>query len=175
MKKFLPLALILPAIAHADDTTKPDPWDKIASVKTISKDELTKKLIGTWQCRFDDTSGYIGISYHSTLTFKDDGTFTSQKTVHTNSPKGKYQVNTTRSWQLVDFDEWSLQEKIITIDLLSFDDPSLKDALGRDLERALDPNVVAESVMIFGKQDGKDTLTRMEVPWGIAFGECVKD
>lgn len=75
----------------------------------------------------------------------------------------------------MDFDGWLLQEKIITIDLLSFDDPSLKDALGRDLERALDPNVVAESVMIFGKQDGKDTLTRMGVPWGIAFGECVKD
>lgn len=158
--------------AHAD-TTK-EKFDKLARTKTISKDKLTDTLIGTWQCRFDDKDDLMGIRYQSTLTFDKNGTLTSKKTSHTKNPEGTYQVDVTRSWQLSQIDGiWLLQEKIINVDHFSVDKPELEKVF--DVQQMLDDKSLQESLMIFEKKDGKDTLTRLDAVWGVNVGECVKE
>lgn len=158
--------------AHAD-TTK-EKFDKLARTKTISKDKLTDTLIGTWQCHFDDKDDLMGIRYQSTLTFDKNGTLTSKKTSHTKNPEGTYQVDVTRSWQLSQIDGiWLLQEKIINVDHFSVDKPELEKVF--DVQQMLDDKSPQESLMIFEKKDGKDTLTRLDAVWGVNVGECVKE
>ena len=148
--------------------------DKLAKTNNISKQQLTNMLIGTWQCRFDDTNEIMGISYHSTLTFNADGTFTSQKTSHTKNPDSTYQVDVTRSWLLSSLDDvWLLQEKIININHFSVDNPDAEKVF--DVQQMLSGQDVHESLMIFEKKDGKDMLTRIDPIWGMAFGECIKN
>ncbi|TWV83038.1 hypothetical protein [Moraxella sp. VT-16-12] len=157
--------------AHA---TTPKQFDNIATNKNITKDKLTERLLGTWQCHFDDTDNTTGISYRSTLHFNKNGTFTSKKISHTKNPDGTYHVNTTRAWSLAQFDDvWILQEKIINIDYFSFDNPAAEQIF--DVKQMLNNPETQESLMIFEKKGNQDTLTRLDAIWGMAFGECIKD
>lgn len=169
MKAIIALLIAtLSLTAHANTASK-EVMERIATLSTISKEALTAKLIGTWQCTYHDNV----ISYDNTLIFHKDGTLISQKTSQTtDTPTRTATIHTTRDWAVRDDGGmWVLTEKVT--DTTHFE---VNDSLDEEFElRAyLDGKPISESVMSFEDKDGKQMMTRIDGTWGVLLGECTK-
>lgn len=171
MYKYLTGLLIgtLSLTTYAQTTATKEAIERIATPKTISKEALTAKLIGTWQCTYDNDE----LSYHATLTFNKNGTFTSHKTSHTkDTPARTAVIHTVRDWAVHDNSGmWMLVEKVSDTTYFQVDDSLDNEA---HLKAYLDSKPASESVMSFTTKDGKETLTRIDGAWGVLLGECTK-
>lgn len=157
-------------VTHAYPKTASDEAiRRVATPDNISKDELIQKLIGTWQCTYRDDD----VMYDAKLVFDKNGTLTSQKVSQLlTDPKGETAVYTHRDWQIVENSKmWLLVEKVNTTTLL--DVPPAIDKKAQ-LKSYLDKNPIESSLMSFGTQDDKQTLTRIDGGWGLLLGECIK-
>lgn len=170
MKKFaVALMMILGVNAHAYRSASEEAIRQIATPKTMSKEALTAKLIGTWQCTYDNDE----LSYHATLTFNKNGTFTSHKTSHTKeTPARTAVIHTVKDWAVHDNSGmWILVEKVRDTTYFQVDDSLDNEA---HLKAYLDSKPASESVMSFTTKDSKETLTRIDGAWGVLLGECTK-
>lgn len=140
---------------------------RIATPKSMTKETITEKLVGTWQCTYQSDD----VSYDATLDFQADGKLLSKKTSQMGD-KGSSVVHTTRDWAVIDNSGmWILVEQITDTTHLEIDDDVESVA---QLKAYLDSKPAQESVMSFHTEDGKQTLTRIDGAWGIFLGKCVK-
>lgn len=158
--------LALGVHAHAISADAED-IKRIANPTSMTKEAVTEKLVGTWQCTYQSDD----VSYDATLDFKADGKLFSKKTSQM-SNKGSSVVHTTRDWAVIDNSGmWILVEQITDTTHLKIDDDVESVA---ELKAYLDSKPAQESVMSFHTEDGKQTLTRIDGAWGIFLGKCVK-
>lgn len=171
MYKYLTGLLIgtLSLTTYAQTTATKEAIERIATPKTISKEAVTAKLIGTWQCTYRDDV----VAYDATLTFHQDGKLVSQKTSQTlGTPTRTATIHTHRDWAVHDNSGmWILVEKVT--DTTYF---KVNDSLDNEfhLKSYLDSKPASESVMSFDDTDGKQTMTRIDGAWGLLLGECTK-